>query len=335
MEWDVTGLGNALMDALVIVDDDAVLEDLGLVRGTMHPVDHARWTEVYERVRGHGVVFDSGGSCANTVATVGRLGGRAIYCGQVGDDQMGHLYASHVERACGGHRLRFTRAAPTGKCLSIISRRDAERTMLTDLGAATLLPDLGRFAEELRRARICHFTGYTILDGPMRQVALEGMQIASDAGARVSFDCADPFVCLQQRELLWTVIERFASVVFLNRDEARALTDLEDPEAGAIAVSRRGEVPLVAVKLGARGSLVVHEGEVYRVQAELVQAVDTTGAGDAYAGGFLYGLARGWDAPDCGRLGSAVAALAVAQVGAVVKDMDALRRAIERVRPAA
>src|SRR5688572_21140073 len=104
MPWDGAGLGNALMDALVVGDDDAVLVELGLTRGTMHPVDHAAWQAAYERIKHLHVTFDSGGSCANTVATVGRLGGKALYCGQVGDDQMGHLYASRITEACGGHR---------------------------------------------------------------------------------------------------------------------------------------------------------------------------------------------------------------------------------------
>jgi sugar/nucleoside kinase (ribokinase family) len=333
MEWDVAGIGNALMDALVVVDDEGLHQELGLVRGTMHPVDHARWTEVYERVRHHEVVFDSGGSCANTVATVGRLGGRATYCGQVGDDQMGHLYASLMERACGGHRLQFTRAAATGKCLSIISAKDAERTMLTDLGAATLLPALGTYAEELRRTRIAHFTGYTLLGGPMREVALEGMEVAHAAGATISLDVADPFVCVQIGDLLWSAITRYADIVFLNREEARALAGTEDPEAACLAVAERADVETVAVKLGPKGSIVAHHGELFRIPAFLVRAVDTTGAGDAYAGGFLYGRSRGWDVPRSARLGSAVASLAVAQVGAVVKDVTALRRAIEDTTP--
>ncbi len=330
MGWDVAGLGNALMDALVVLDDDGLVEELGLVRGTMHPVDHERWTSVYERVRTHGVVFDSGGSCANSVATVGRLGGRAIYCGQVGDDQMGRLYASLMEKACGGHRLRFTKAAATGKCLSIIAKRDAERTMLTDLGAATRLPELGDYRHDLEQARIGHFTGYTLLDGPMREVALDAIRTVAKGDGLVSLDVADPFVCKLIAPLLWEVLAEYTDVAFLNADEARALGEQDDPIQAAFEVARRAGVRTVAVKLGKEGSIVVHEGEGHRIPAYLVQAVDTTGAGDAYAGGFLFGLTRGWDIPRCGRLGSAAASLAVSQIGAVVKDKDALQGAIER-----
>ena len=101
-------------DPVVVVHDDSLITELGLVRGTMHLVDHERWQEVYEHVRHLKVTFDSGGSCANTIATVGWLGGDAIYCGQVGDDQMGRMYADRMVKATGRHALQFTDTAPTG-----------------------------------------------------------------------------------------------------------------------------------------------------------------------------------------------------------------------------
>jgi sugar/nucleoside kinase (ribokinase family) len=332
VSWDVAGIGNALMDALVVLEDDRLVDELGLVRGTMHPVSHARWTEVYEQVRTQAqIVFDSGGSCANSIATVGRLGGRAIYYGQVGDDQMGKLYASLMERACGQHRIQFTKVAATGKCLSIISRRDAERTMLTDLGAATTLPETGSFATELKRSKIAFFEGYMLLDGPMRQVALEAMEIASSAGVKVALDASDPFVVIQVRDLLWSLLGHVVDVVFLNREESRALTDLDDPYDAARHISERAKLEIVAVKLGGKGSVILTQDQRYDIPVYPVSAVDTTGAGDAYAGGFLYALSQGWDPQRAGHLASSVAALAVAQVGAVVKDTEALKKAVASV----
>lgn len=336
MSWDVAGIGNALMDALVVLEDDRLVEELGLVRGTMHPVSHSRWTEVYERVRTIDpdpakvpqIVFDSGGSCANAIATVGRLGGRATYCGQVGDDQMGKLYASLMERASVSHCIRFTKAAATGKCLSIISRKDAERTMLTDLGAAITLQDAGPFAEELKSTKIAFFEGYMLLEGPMRQVALEAMEIAHSAGVTVALDASDPFVVLQVRDLMWTLLERMVDVVFLNKEEVRALTGEDDPHVAAAQVAGRARLKTVAVKLGREGSVILRGGERFDIPVYPVSAIDTTGAGDAYAGGFLYALSQGWDPERAGKLASSVAAIAVSQVGAVVKDAHALERAV-------
>jgi sugar/nucleoside kinase (ribokinase family) len=330
MGLDVAGLGNALMDALVVIDDDRLITELGLQRGTMHPVDNARWQEVYERVKPLGVVFDSGGSCANTTATVGRLGGQAIYCGQVCDDELGRIYAERMLEACGNHALRFSGEQPTGKCLSIISRRDAERTMLTDLGAAVSMSVLGDFTQSIQQAKIAHFTGYTLLDGPMYSVAIEAMTAATAAGVTVSIDVADPFVVGLIRDRLWALLDEHADIVFLNADEARALTDLPPTEA-VHAISERAGVGTTVVKIGKEGSLVRHGGEIYRIAIDPVQAIDTTGAGDAYAGGFLYGVSRGWPVERCAALASAVAAETVGQIGAVVKSRAVLQACLEKV----
>ncbi|MCB9682933.1 MAG: adenosine kinase [Alphaproteobacteria bacterium] len=334
MAWDVAGLGNALMDALVVVEDaDRLLDELGLIRGTMHPVDHAEWQAVYDRVQDRGVTLESGGSCANTIATVGRLGARAVYCGQVGDDELGRVYAARMQEACGGHALRVASGLATGKCLSIVSASDAERTMVTDLGASVLLPELGGFADTLGAARIAHFTGYTMLGGPMLDVAMSGLRAAKAGGTLVSIDVADPFVVNEIRDRLWHVIDSFADVVFLNAEEARALTD-QIPEHAAERIASEANVRTVVVKLGARGSIVVQDGKRYEIGVHPVKAVDTTGAGDAYAGGFLYGMLHGWDPASAGNLASAVAAATVGQLGAVVKDATTLQDLVARLRPA-
>lgn len=326
MAWELAGLGNALMDALVVVDDDAILDELNLVRGTMHPVDHDRWQQVYERIREHRVTFDAGGSCANTIATAGRLGARAIYSGQVGDDQMGHQYAAYMERACGQHALHFTRERATGKCLSIISAKDAERTMLTDLGAAVCLPGLGDFANDLADTRYAHFTGYTLLPGPMQAVALEAMAHAKAAGAIVSLDVADPFVIGLIRDVMWQTLRDHVDIVFLNAEEAHGLSGRPAEEA-AHDIAERAGVATTVVKLGGRGSIILDRGELHTIDIRRVKAVDTTGAGDAYAGGFLYGMVKGWSVARAGNLASHVAALTVSQIGATVKDKDLLAKA--------
>lgn len=328
MSWDIAGIGNALMDALVVIEDDALLERLELTKGTMHPVSHERWHEIYKEVLPLGVKHDSGGSCANTVATAGRLGCHALYYGQVGDDQMGRHYASLMEQATGKHALRFTKAAATGKCLSIISKSDAERTMLTDLGAAVGLDALeADFEEALRNTRIAHFTGYTLLPGPGQAVVIEAMKVARASGAMVSVDAADPFVIDLVKDLFWQVLEEHTDLVFLNEEEAKHLTGV-DAEQAVDVIAERAKVDTVVVKLGKRGSVVRHKGERFEIEAKLVDAVDTTGAGDAYAGGFLTGMARDWSIDRCGRLASNVAALTVAQVGATVKDPELLAGAV-------
>lgn len=327
--FHVSGLGNALVDALVRIDDDEILHQMQLIRGQMHPVDHDTWQRAFERLQHYGVEIHSGGSCANTIATLGLLGLDAVYCGQVGEDQLGHLYASRLEEACGHHALHYTNAMSTGKCLSIISASDAERTMLTDLGAAVALPRLGAFEDEIRDSRLLHVTGYLLLGEPMASRAMEAIAVANQEQITVSIDVADPFVVNAVRDTMWRVVEEFADIVFLNAEEARALTGLSPEEA----IHAIGEVcDTVVLKLGGRGSLVKHGPDLFPIGIHPVDAVDTTGAGDAYAAGFLYGYIQGWSPSHAADLGSRIASLTVGQLGAVVRDRAALAAAVAAAR---
>lgn len=323
MSFEAVGLGNAIMDALVRVDD-SVIAELGLTRGQMHPVDHKKWHAAYERVHEYGVEVYSGGSCANTVQTLGLLGSKVLYCGQIGDDAFGEMYARSMLEVCGTHALKTTTEHVTGKCLSLISKRDGERTMLTDLGAAVHLPTIGDFAEQVKRAKLLHLTGYLFLGGPVRDAAYEAAAVAKAAGVPISLDVADPFVARTITEDIKALLKEYVDVCFLNKEEAEVVTGL-DPHA---AVELLGEwCPTAVVKLGGEGSLVRHDGRTYRVPVFPVKVADTTGAGDAYAGAFLHGWLNGWPPERAGELGSRVAALTVSQVGAVCRDRAAVANA--------
>lgn len=329
MPTDVAGIGNALMDALAVVDDQALIERLGLSRGVMQLVDHDRWMEIYEQVRLiRDPEFHSGGSCANTIATIGWLGGDAIYHGKVGDDQMGHLYSRLLEKACGRHALTFTRSAPTGKCMAIISSRDAERTMCTDLGAATTLDSYDGFIEPLTTARVSHFEGYALFSDEFRATVIGAMQHVKRSGGKVSIDACDPSVIRAVPDLFWSILDNYAQICFLNEEEALRLAGVDDPMEAIRKVAARGQLEVVVVKLGPRGSLVASGGEVWKIPVKPITAVDTTGAGDAYAGGFLYGYTRGWAPERCGRLASHVAGLTCSQIGAVVADRAKMAAAV-------
>lgn len=330
MRYDLAGLGNALMDALVVVEDDHLLADLHLDRGTTHMVDHSSWEAAYDTVRQLKVTFDSGGSCANTVATVGLLGGAAVFCGQVGDDQMGRMYGSKLDETCGRHALQVSSTMATGKCLSIISASDAERTMVTDLGAAVALDALGEFEGMLRESKVGHFEGYMLLGPDSRAMVLDAMALVHRSGGLVSLDVSDPHVVGAITEDLRQIMRQHVDIVFLNADEARALTGKE-PEEAVHAVADELGIRTVIVKMGGKGSLVRHDGDLEQIGIRPVKAIDTTGAGDAYAGGYLYGLTQGWDPKRCGELAAAVAALTVSQIGAVVKDRIALEKVLASV----
>ena len=323
-QFDAVGLGNAIMDVLVRLPDDQVLSELGYTRGQMTPVDDVQWRTAHDLVSSHGVEMASGGSCANTIAAMGLMGAAVSYAGRVGEDSFGSAYVASLQEACGHHALQTTSAHKTGKCLSLISA-DAERTMLTDLGASVTMDGLGRFDEEIRSAGILHVTGYLLLGEPMASRCMEAIAVANQEEIRVSIDVADPFVVNACKDEISHILEEFASVAFMNAEEARALLGC-GPEEAAKRLSE--DVEHVIVKTGANGSLVAHGGRIHRVGIHPTDAVDTTGAGDAYAAGYLYGLSRGWDPARCGDLGARVASLTVGQVGAVYRNRDALIAAV-------
>ncbi len=319
----ICGLGNALVDALVQIPDDSLLEELQLNRGTMHLVDSDRWEELFSRVEALGVEFHPGGSCANTIVTASVLGAHAGLNANVGDDRYGRIYADRMRESIGDHHVRQGPGELTGKCLSLISSQDAERTMVTDLGCAMDLPPQALFGDVIGGADIFHCTGYLFTGGPIGAVADEALRVAREKGTRVSFDVADPWVIDAFRERLRPVVEDHADVVFLNEAEAGLWGQQDDvlDAAGKLAET----VPMVVLKLGRRGSVIFHEGQQFKVDAFRVEAVDTTGAGDAYAGGFLFGLDRGLDPARCGAVASRIAAGTVARVGSVVRDPQEAR----------
>ncbi|MCP4872787.1 MAG: adenosine kinase [Proteobacteria bacterium] len=330
MNVDVFGLGNALVDALVVLDERPLLNKHQLKRGTMHLVSDERWRGVYEEVPHDGVVLHPGGSCANAVSTVALLGGTATFCGLVGTDELADRYTAGLQEVLGGHLMVQRPGIHTGKCLSLVSNIDAERTMLTDLGAAMELTPAEVPTEAVERSSWLHITGYLFTGGEMAAAAEKALDRALHAGTKVSFDLGDAFVIDHFRESVDRVIEKYADVVFMNEDEARKLGGGDAMQCFHDLAER---VDTVVLKLGKRGSIIKRGTDVVPIEAILVDAIDTTGAGDSYAGGFLYGLSQAWPIEACGHLASAVAALTVSQLGGVIRDAEALATVRGRVVP--
>ena len=327
-QFAAVGLGNAIMDALVRISDSSMLDRLGVTKGQMTPVDHERWMEVHDAVASAGVETASGGSCANTILSMGLMGADVSYAGRVGSDDIGRIYRESLSAGCNHEAVQVSTTHATGKCLSLITD-DADRTMLTDLGASVTMSDLAPFDEHIREAEILHVTGYLLLGEPMASRCMEAIAIANQSEIHVSIDLADPFVVNATKDTLLHILEEFATVVFLNADEARALLGCGPKEA---AVQLSEDIEHVVVKDGAKGSYVHHNGRLYTLGIHETDAVDSTGAGDAYAAGYLYGITQGWSAARCGDLGARIASLTVGQVGAVCRDVGALRAAVEAAR---
>jgi sugar/nucleoside kinase (ribokinase family) len=309
---DVVAVGSAIVDVLAGADD-TMLDSLGLVKGTMALVDAERADALYASMGP--AVEVSGGSAANTAAGVASFGGDAAFMGKVRDDQFGAVF-SHDIRAVG---VEFsTSPAVTGpataRCLVLVTP-DAQRTMSTYLGAATGLGP-GDIDEDLvARARFTYVEGY-LWDPPEAIHALRrAMGAAHAAGGRVALSLSDPFCVARHRQEFLDLLDGEVDVLFANEEEILSLLEVGSFEDAVARV--RGRCELAVLTRGPRGSVVVSPGSVIGVPAAPVdEVVDTTGAGDLYAAGFLFGLGRDADAERCARLGSLAAAEVISHLGA-------------------
>lgn len=311
-EFDVVGIGNALVDVLTH-EDDAFIDANGLLKGAMTLID-ARRAEALYAAMGRGIEV-SGGSAANTIAGIASFGGRAAYIGRVFDDQMGAVFAHDLRSTGAAFRCPpATEGPPTGRCLIVVTS-DAERTMNTYLGSSEFFGPEDVDGDLIASAQVTYLEGY-LFDRPEAQEAYwKASRIAHDAGRRVSLTLSDTF-CVERHKEAWrSLVDDQVDILFANEGEAMALYDVDSVET--VLEHVKADVEIAAITCGPKGSLVVHEGEVIEVAAHPVEkVVDTTAAGDLYAAGFLYGFTNGRSLESCGRLGSVAASAVLGHTGA-------------------
>ncbi|PZS19005.1 MAG: adenosine kinase [Acidimicrobiales bacterium] len=315
---DVVAIGSAIVDVLARASDEQVAA-LGLAKGSMALVDQEESDRLLAAMGP--ATQASGGSAANTVVGVSCLGGSAAYLARVADDDLGQVFSRDIRSAgvrFAGIPERGGRAAldggGTGRCLVLVTP-DAERTMSTYLGVASQLGSRDVDAGLVGQARVLYVEGY-LWDLPAAKEALRGaMAAARRTGAQVALSLSDSFCVQRHRDDFLALVASEVDVVFANQDEVALLTGEDDLEAALTELS--GGPALWAVTRGAQGSVVASGRERVRVPAWPVEAVvDTTGAGDLYAAGFLLALIRGADLEGCARLGSLVAAEVIGHLGA-------------------
>ena len=311
-DLDVVGVGNALVDVISMETDDFI-EAHGLVKGSMRLIEPDEAVRLYEAM-GPGVEM-SGGSAANTLAGIASLGGTGGFVGRVRDDQLGTVFR-HDIRAVG---VEFpvppaTDGAPTGRSLIIVTS-DAERTMNTLLGAASELSPDDVDEGFVARGQVTYLEGY-LFDRELAGQAFEKAAAAAHAaGRRVALTLSDSFCVERFLESFRELVDREVDILFGNEDELCLLYETEDPFVALEAAEKVCD--LVVMTRGANGSLLSDRGSRMEVEAEPVpRVVDTTGAGDLYAAGFLFGLTHGHDLATSARLGSVAAAEVISHVGA-------------------
>ncbi|MBD3248906.1 adenosine kinase [Candidatus Woesearchaeota archaeon] len=312
-EYDVFGVGSALVDFLVEIDDDEFLE-FSLEKGNFHLVDEMRSKEILEKLKHKDIKIDAGGSAANTIAGVAFLGGKSVFYGNVGEDEQSLVFEQKNKEA-GVRSVLGKSKGMTGYAITFITP-DSQRTFATNLGASLALKEDDSVKDLIAKSRIVHLEGYQLEDENLRKVSLFAMKAAKENGCLVSIDLADPGLIERNLSDLRKIIKEFADIVFVNEEEAKAFTGREEKEA-LEELSKFCDYAVV--KLGEKGSLIKHDGKVYRVGAIRTDAVDTTGAGDMYAAGILYGIARGLSLDEAGKIASENSAKVVSQIGARLK----------------
>ncbi len=313
MKYDVIGIGNAIVD-VISPADDAFIQEQGLSKGGMTLIDARRAHELYERMSPGRET--SGGSVANTCAGVASLGGKSAYVGRVAQDQLGEVFA-HDIKAAGVDFLGAPADAsgpPTARCLVLVTP-DAQRTMNTYLGACVELGPDDIDTAAIAAAKVTYLEGY-LWDPPHAKEAMrKAANAARAAGAKVALSLSDPFCVDRHRASFEQLIDEHVDLLFANEAELLSLTEREDFEEAVEAI--RGRADWIAITRGALGSVVItNEATTTVSAAPVAHVVDTTGAGDLYAAGFLFGYTRACSPEECARLGALAAAEIISHYGA-------------------
>ncbi len=310
--YDVAAIGNAIVDVIATSSEDFLVEQ-DLPKGGMTLIDGARASQLYEAMAAGAET--SGGSAANSVAGISSFGGRAAFIGKVAKDQLGEVFG-HDMRALGAHfdTPPLTTGEATGRCLINVTP-DGERTMATFLGAANLLGPDDVDPKVIEAAKITFLEGYLFTPDEARKAFAKAAAIARTSNRLIALTLSASFVVESFREVLVDFIEQQVDVLFANEEEITGLFETKDFDE-AVKLTRP-HVKIAALTCGAQGSVVIAGNETHKVSAEPIdRVVDTTGAGDAYAAGFLYGVARARPYNVCGRLGSIASAEVISHYGA-------------------
>lgn len=310
---DVIGIGSALLDFIIEVDD-GVLAEMDLTKGEMHLIDEDQSAKILKKIEDYSVLTSPGGSAANTLAGVGVLGGSALLMGKVGNDKHGAVYEQKTSE--GGVDVKLGKHdSITGHAITFITP-DKERTFATHLGAAVYFRQEDVYEDEIKNSKILHIEGFQLEDPELKKASLYAMKIAKDNGVKVSIDLADPALIKRNLESFKDIVKDYADIIFVNETEAEAFTGKKEEEA-LHDIYDMCEVAIV--KLGGEGSLIKAKDLVYKIPINEVKVVNTNGAGDAYAAGFLYSIAKDIPIERAGKIAAYISSQVVASNGARVE----------------
>ena len=315
----VLGLGNALTDILLQVSEGD-LREIGFPKGSMNLINAEQLEQIQRRFISVRKRMVAGGSASNAVAAIAQLGGKAALIGKIGNDEVGNFYREDLVKN-NVTPLLLTSSLMSGCCIVLITP-DGERTFCTYLGAVADLK-----AEDIRKESfvgydICHVEGYLVQDHALIECAL---RTAKEQGCTVSLDLASYNVVNENHSFLKDLIYKYVDIVFANEDESFAYTH-QNPEEAVASIAKECEIAIV--KVGKRGSYIRQGDQVHHIGAITSNCLDSTGAGDLFAGGFLHALSDGFDLRRCGEIGTIAAGRVVEIVGTKLPEetWDEIRR---------
>lgn len=308
----ILGIGNALVDVLLNIEDDEILRQNGLDKGGMVMIDADRKKELHERIKSMKQSCATGGSTSNTIHGLARLGAPAGYIGKIGRDEMGNFFRREMERFhVTPHMIESD--VDTGIATTFISQ-DAERTFATYLGAAAMMTTDELDPQVFDQYDCIHVEGYLIFN---HDLILRVCQIAKEKGLKISMDMASYNIIEANYDFVKMLLTDYVDIIFANEEEAKAFTGKEGREALEVLSQY---CPVAIVKVGKEGSFIKMNGEVTQVGVIPVKAVDSTGAGDIYAAGFLYGLMNDYTPEKAGELAAYLAGRVIEHIGAKLPD---------------
>jgi sugar/nucleoside kinase (ribokinase family) len=309
--YDVYGIGNAIVDTEVLVED-LVLGTHGLKKGVMTLVSEDVQGALLDGLADYAQHGAAGGSAANTVVGVAQFGGKPFFTGKVGGDMRGALYRKSMAEVGVEFDVAATNGAPTGSCLVLVTP-DGERTMQTSLGASAGLVADDVDVERIGQSQLIYVEGYLFGSPTAGAAAVHSMEAAKSAGVKISLTLSDPGMAEHFIDDFRRVTKEYVDILFCNEHEARIYADGGNRQEIIKAVGQ--DCGQVFMTCGGDGSMVYDHGAIMEVPGYSVPVVDTTGAGDVYAAGVLYGLTSGKTVTDAGRLGSFASARIVTQMG--------------------
>lgn len=321
----VVGVGNALVDLLIKIDNDSMLKNLKLPKGSMTLVDEETKNHIAESSLHLEKQMASGGSAANTIHGLARLGIETGFIGTVGSDPTGDFFKSDLEKS-GIRPMLNISGNPSGIASTLISK-DGERTFGTYLGAAIELSGNDLTDAHFKGFDILHVEGYLVQNHELLERILV---LAKANGLKISIDMASYNVVEANLEFLKRMVAEYVDIVFANEEEAKAFTGLE-PDEALEEIAKVAEIAIV--KIGSKGSMIKTGGSKYVVDAITSNALDTTGAGDLYAGGFLYAMIKGMKMDHAAYIGSLLASNVIQTIGAKIPDekWDGIHKEIEKL----